>query len=338
MSVSVTQEVAPQQKSPATRSKFAALAAFRNRKSLIGLSILGFFALVALLADVIAPYDPLSKDYAALRQPPSAAHLLGTTHLGEDVLSQIIFGTRGVLIVGTISGVIATAVAVLIGVTAGMVAGWRSESLSAITNVFLVIPGLPLMIIVASHYENPSLLLISAVLAITGWAWGARVLRAQTMSLQSRDFVQAARLNGESLWRIITVEMLPNLAAIIASSFVGTVNAAVLGLTTLAFIGVIPITNLNWGTVLFWAQQNGAFPEFWWWYVPAGLCIAMLGMSLALINFGIDEYVNPRLRSAGERARSKQTSNRDVEATDSRDRDDKNESSQQRDLEEHEHD
>ena len=224
--------------------------------------------------------------------------------MGEDILSQIIYGTRGVLIVGFLAGIIGTAIAVVMGVVAGYTRGWRSESLSAITNVFLVIPGLPLIIIVASQFENPPLILIAAVLAATGWAWGARVLRAQTMSLRNRDFIQAARANGEPLHRIILVEMLPNLMAIIASSFVGTVTAAVLGLTTLAFIGVIPITNLNWGTILFWAQQNGAFPDFWWWYIPAGLCIAILGVALSLINFGIDEYVNPRLRSAGERARA----------------------------------
>jgi peptide/nickel transport system permease protein len=279
-------------------------AMFRNGKSLLGLSILGFFVLLAVFGDLIAPYDPLAKDFEALRQPPSAQHWLGTTHMGEDVFSQIVLGTRGVLVVGFSAGVIATLIAVAVGVTAGYISGWRSESLSALTNVFLVLPGLPLMIIVASQYDNPSLLLISAVLAITGWAWGGRVLRAQTMSLRNRDFVQAARANGEPLHRIIAVEMLPNLTAIIASSFVGTVTAAVLGLTTLAFIGVIPITNLNWGTILYWAQQNGAFPDFWWWYVPAGLCIALLGMALSLINFGIDEYVNPRLRSAGERARA----------------------------------
>lgn len=279
-------------------------AMFRSGKSITGLCILGLFVVVAVFGDVLAPYGPLDKDYAALRQAPSAAHWLGTTHMGEDVLSQLIYGTRGVLVVGLLSGVIATAIAVLVGVTAGYVTGWKSETLSAITNVFLVLPGLPLMIIVASQYENPSLLLISGVLALTGWAWGARVLRAQTMSLRNRDFVQAARANGEPLHRVIAMEMLPNLLAIIASSFVGTVTAAVLGLTTLAFIGVIPITNLNWGTILFWAQQNGAFPDFWWWYVPAGLCIALLGVALSLINFGIDEYVNPRLRSAGERARA----------------------------------
>ena len=281
-----------------------AFAMFRNPKSMLGIAILGVLTLLAIFADVISPYDPLEKDYTALRQAPSTAHWLGTTHMGEDVFSQILYGTRGVLIVGFLAGIIATFVAVAVGVTAGYVTGWKSESLSAITNVFLVLPGLPLIIIVASQYDNPSLILIAAVLALTGWAWGARVLRAQTMSLRNRDFVQAARANGEPLPRIIAVEMLPNLTAIIASSFVGTVTAAVLGLTTLAFIGVIPITNLNWGTILYWAQQNGAFPDFWWWYVPAGLCIALLGMALSLINFGIDEYVNPRLRSAGERARA----------------------------------
>jgi peptide/nickel transport system permease protein len=304
-------EPAPAPGTGPTRSGGGALARlgrsfamFRNGKSLTGLAILGFFVLLAVFGDLIAPYGPLDKDFDALRQPPSGAHWLGTTHMGEDVFSQIVYGTRGVLIVGLSAGVIATIVSVAIGVTAGYVGGWKSESLSALTNVFLVLPALPLMIIVASQYDDPSLLLISAVLAITGWAWGGRVLRAQTMSLRNRDFVQAARANGEPLHRIIAVEMLPNLTAIIASSFVGTVTAAVLGLTTLAFIGVIPITNLNWGTILYWAQQNGAFPDFWWWYVPAGLCIALLGMALSLINFGIDEYVNPRLRSAGERARA----------------------------------
>lgn len=286
------------------KKRGGSFAMFRNAKSITGLAILGFFVLVAIFGDVLAPFGPLEKDYTALKQAPSAAHWLGTTHMGEDILSQIIYGTRGVLIVGALAGIIATLTAVILGVTAGYVSGWKSESLSALTNVFLVLPGLPLIIIVTSQQDDPSLFLVSAVLALTGWAWGARVLRAQTMSLRNRDFVQAARANGEPLHRVIAVEMLPNLTAIIASSFVGTVNAAVLSLTTLAFIGVIPITNLNWGTILFWAQQNGAFPDFWWWYVPAGLCIALLGMALSLINFGIDEYVNPRLRSAGERARA----------------------------------
>lgn len=282
----------------------SSLAMFSNRKSATGLVILGIFVLVAIFAPWIAPHNPTTQNLQETLQPPSAEHLFGTTHIGEDIFSQVIYGTRGVLVVGFLATIMATVMAILVGVTAGYLRGWRSEALSALANVFLVLPALPLMIIIASQFQDPPLVLVAAVLGLTGWAWGARVLRAQTMSLRNRDFIQAARANGEPLYRIIFVEMLPNLIAIIASSFVGTMTAAVLGLTTLAFIGVIPVSNLNWGTILFWAQQNSAFPNYWWWYVPAGLCIALLGVALALINFGIDEYVNPRLRSAGERARA----------------------------------
>ncbi len=294
----------------------AAFAMFRNGKSITGLAILGFFVLIAIFADVIAPYSPTKVDNSARFQPPSAEHWLGTTHIGEDVLSQVIHGTRGVIVVGFLAAAIATVIAITIGVIAGYIRGWRSEALSALTNVFLVIPGLPLIIIVASLFEEPPLWVIAAVLGITGWAWGARVLRAQTMSLRGRDFIQAARANGEPLRRIIMMEMLPNLMALIAASFVGTVTAAILGLTTLSYIGVIPVTTYNWGTILNWASAQGAFGQNqWWWYLPPGLCIAAIGVALSLINFGIDEYVNPRLRSAGERARAMKKKGFDVGGT-----------------------
>ncbi|WP_260458979.1 ABC transporter permease [Actinotalea ferrariae] len=286
---------------------------FRNRKSITGLTILGFFVLVAILADVLAPYSPTKVDNTARFQPPSAEHWLGTTHLGEDVLSQVIYGTRGIIVVGFLAAILATVIAIVVGVVAGYVRGWRSESLSALTNVFLVIPGLPLIIIVASMFDDPPLVVIAAVLGLTGWAWGARVLRAQTMSLRNRDFVQAARANGEPLRRIIGNEMLPNLMALIAASFVGTVTAAIIGLTTLSYIGVIPVNTYNWGTILNWASAQGAFRQNqWWWFMPPGLCIAAIGVALSLINFGIDEYVNPRLRSAGERARAMKKQGLDV--------------------------
>lgn len=283
----------------------SAFAMFRNGKSITGLCILAFFVFVAIFADVLAPYSPTEVNNLARFQPPSAEHWLGTTHIGEDVLSQVIYGTRGVIVVGFLAALIATVIAITVGVVSGYVSGWKSESLSALTNVFLVIPGIPLIIIIASIFEDPPLWAIAAVLGLIGWAWGARVLRAQTMSLRNRDFVQAAKANGEPLRRIITVEMLPNLMALIAASFVGTVTAAILGLTTLSYIGVIPVTTYNWGTILNWASAQGAFQQNqWWWYLPPGLCIAAIGVALSLINFGIDEYVNPRLRSAGERARA----------------------------------
>ena len=278
-----------------------AFAMFRNGKSLTGLIILGVFALVAIIGPWIAPYDPNAIGLETRNSPPDAQHWLGTTHLGQDILSQIIIGTRDVMFVGFAAGILGTLFAVIVGVTAGYIRGAGSEVLSALANVFLVIPGLPLIIIITSNFDDPNMLLIAVVLAITGWAWGARVLRAQTMSLRNRDFVQAARANGEPLWRIIGVEMLPNLMAVIASSFVGTVTAAILTQTTLAFVGITPITQWNWGTILFWAQSLNAFPEKWWWYLPAGLCIALVGMALALLNFGIDEYVSPLARAAQPR-------------------------------------
>lgn len=306
-------ERAPRPTATARARLASAFAMFRNRKSITGLAILGFFVLVAVLADVLAPYSPTQVDNTVRLQPPSAEHWLGTTHLGEDVLSQVIHGTRGVIVVGFLAAIMATFIAVVVGVVAGYLRGWRSESLSALTNVFLVIPGLPLIIIVASMFDNPPLVVIAAVLGLTGWAWGARVLRAQTMSLRNRDFVQAARANGEPLHRIIGREMLPNLMALIAASFVGTVTAAILGLTTLSYIGVIPVDTYNWGTILNWASAQGAFRQNqWWWFLPPGLCIAAIGVALSLINFGIDEYVNPRLRSAGERARAMKRRGLDV--------------------------
>lgn len=281
---------------PPSRQRFVFL---RNAKSMTGIAILLFFGVIAIIGPMIAPYDPsaLGPDVLA---PPSGAHWFGTSHTGQDVFSQILVGTRGVLVVGFLAGILATALSVLVGVSAGFLGGVADEVLSSVSNIFLVIPALPLIIIVAGQLPSAGGLTVALILALTGWAWGARVLRAQTLSLRHRDFVEAARANGESTWRIVWFETLPNLTAIIASSFVGTVTFAILTQITLAFIGVTSISDWNWGTVLFWAQSNQALARgAWWWFVPAGLCIALLGMALTLINFGIDEFVNPRLRSVG---------------------------------------
>lgn len=274
----------------------------RNSKAITGLVIIGFFTLIAIIGPWIAPYDP-SAQSDDLLQPPSWEHWMGTTHLGQDIFSQLIIGTRGVMVVGFVAGILATAIGVIVGVTAGYVGGMGDESLSALSNVFLVIPQLPLIIIIAGQLPSVGGLTVAIVIAVTGWAWGARVLRAQTLSLRRRDFVEAARASGERSWRIITAEILPNLTAIIASGFVGTVTFAVLSLITLAFIGIGSGGDWNWGTILFWAQSQLALQRgAWWWFIPAGLCIALLGMGLTLINFGIDEFVNPRLRSTGMNA------------------------------------
>jgi peptide/nickel transport system permease protein len=189
---------------------------------------------------------------------------------------------------------------VLLGVTAGYLSGASGEAVSAVSNVFLVLPALPLIIIITTAIPNGGDLVVALVIGLTSWAWGARILRAQTLSLRRRDFVEAARATGESTWRIILFEILPNLTAIIASSFVGTVIYAVMTEVALAFIGVQGLNAWNWGSILFWAQSEEALAiGAWWWFVPAGVAIALLGTALSLLNFGIDEIVNPRLRSSG---------------------------------------
>jgi peptide/nickel transport system permease protein len=172
-----------------------------------------------------------------------------------------------------------------------------------LTNVFLVIPGLPLLIVLAAYLpkgtsSNP--LVLALIISITGWAWGARVLRAQTLSMRRRDYVASARVIGERRLRVISAEILPNLIAIVASSFVFTVLYAIGTYVALAFLGVVDPAKWSWGGMLFWAEsQNAAQVNAWWWFLPPGLAIALLGTSLALLNFGIDEFINPRLRAAG---------------------------------------
>jgi peptide/nickel transport system permease protein len=271
-----------------------------NTKAATGLIILGFFLLLAVIGPWIAPYDP-SQRGSELVQPPSGAHWFGTTHLGQDILSQVLVGTRSVIFVGLVAGVVATALSVLIGVTAGYLGGVSDDGLSALSNVILVIPALPLIIIITSTLQEGGDLIVALVIGFTSWAWGARVLRAQTLSLRRRDYVEAARASGESTWRIVGFEILPNLTAIIASNFVGTVIFAVMSEITLAFIGISGMSEWNWGTILFWAQGQQALAQgAWWWFVPAGLAIALLGTALSLVNFGIDEFVSPRLRSSGK--------------------------------------
>jgi peptide/nickel transport system permease protein len=286
------------------KAKRPKLLFLRNRKALTGVGILAVFTLLAVIGGWIAPYDPsaLGPD---VMSPPSPTHWLGTTNTGQDILSQLLVGTRGVMIVGFSAGLVATALAIIVGVTAGFIGGIGDELLSALANIFLVIPALPLIIIIAGQLPSSGEFTVAFVISITGWAWGSRVLRAQTLSLRRRDFVEAARANGEAMWRIIFLEIMPNLTAIIASTFVGTVTFAVLSEITLAFIGISSISDWNWGTILFWAQSNQALARgAWWWFVPAGLCVALLGMALALVNFGIDEFVNPRLRNTGINART----------------------------------
>ncbi|GAA3454293.1 ABC transporter permease [Dactylosporangium matsuzakiense] len=280
----------------AKRKRFRFIA---NGKAATGLVILAIYVLFAIIGPWVAPYNPDAINPGGI-QAPSAEHWFGTTHLGQDIFSQILAGTRSVVFVGAVAGVVATILSVVVGVTAGYLGGIADEILSVLSNVFLVIPGLLLIIIICTSLPRVNDLTVALVIGLTSWSWGSRVLRAQTLSLRRRDYVDAARATGEKTWRIIFFEILPNLTAIIASGFVGTVIFAVLSEITLAFIGISSVSSWNWGTILFWAQGQQALAQgAWWWFVPAGLAIAILGTALSLVNFGIDEFVSPRLRTSG---------------------------------------
>ena len=282
-------------------SSIANIQALRFWKIRLGLGIIGLFVLVAIFAPLIAHQDPEAFSYDAL-QPPSLAHLLGTTQTGQDVFSQMVYGTRVTLLVGFSVGLIATAFSVIIGLTAGYFGGLVDEILSLLMNVFLVMPALPLAIVLSGYLELTNLrgpVPVAIVLVITGWAWGARVLRAQTLSMRQRDFVSAARASGENPLYIIFAEILPNEIAIVFSSLIFTVIYAILAEIGLEFLGLSDVTVPSWGNILYWASNgNALLLEAWWWFVPPGLCIALLGAGLAFINFGIDEITNPRLRDA----------------------------------------
>jgi peptide/nickel transport system permease protein len=259
------------------------------------------FVVMAIVGPYVAPYNPSAMS-AAILAPPSGAHLLGTTESGQDVLSQLLVGSGISLLVGFAAGAIATVLSVVVGVAAGFVSGWGSEALSTLSNVFLVIPALPLVIVLAGYLPSKGSVAVAVVIAVTGWAWGARVLRVQTLSIRRREFVLAARAVGEPNWRLIIFEILPNEVPIIASSFLFTVIFAILTEAGLAFLGIGNVTSWSWGSMLYWAQNYQAFASgAWWWYVPPGACVALVGMALALVNFGIDEYVNPRLRAGNGR-------------------------------------
>src|SRR5579885_2112491 len=266
-----------------------------------GLGIVTMFVLIALTAPLLTPYDP-NATVVRGSLPPSPAHIFGTTGLGQDMFAQIVYGARISLVIGFCAAIGSTILQVFFGLTSAYFGGIIDEVLSLIINVFLVLPGLPLAIVLASlassaSSANKNEFVIALVLLFTSWSYGARVLRAQTLSLKEREFVTAARVTGEGPLRIIFAEILPNEIALVASTFIGTFVYAVGAEVALEFLGLGNTSQASWGVILFWAQNNTALISGkWWQFVPAGLCIALLCSGLAFINFGIDELANPRLR------------------------------------------
>lgn len=267
----------------------------------VGAGIAGFFAALAVFGPMlVSGAGQISPDGMA---KPSGAHPLGTTDIGQDTFKELIVGTRAELEICLTAGLLAMGLALLIGVTAGYLGGKSDQALTTVANVSLVLPTLPLIFLVADlvHPKNP--FVIALIIGSTSWAASARVLRGQTLSLARREYVDAARVGGESHRRIVVCEIMPNLLPIIAAQLVFAFIGALLTHAGVAYLGLDSSSDVNWGTMLYFANnalalQRGA----WWWFVPPGLCIAMFGAGLSLINLGLDELINPRLRVPRARA------------------------------------
>ncbi|MFI6322372.1 ABC transporter permease [Nonomuraea sp. NPDC050556] len=279
----------------------------RNGKVRVGAVLLAAFALLALagpwLAGTLLGLGARTIDYDALGVGPGGAHPLGTTQSGEDILAQVLVGARGSVLVGLVTGVVSTGLAVLVGLTAGFAGGRTDKVLTVATNVMLTLPGLPLILIIAGYLDQAGPVTIGLLLGVLGWSASARYLRAQTMSLRARDFVAAMRMVGESRTRLVFYEILPHLTGLISALFLAGVVGGVLGEAALAFLGIVSPDTISWGSMISEAQQQSALLRgMWWWFGPPGFCIALFGSAIALLNFGIDEMSNPRLRRHREPA------------------------------------
>ncbi|MCY0878726.1 MAG: ABC transporter permease [Firmicutes bacterium] len=297
-----SQEAAREQQS--SRPTSVARTYFRilwsNRKSRAGLIMFGAFIFLCIFGRALAPYSPTYSGFATMAGP-SWQHWLGTNQDGQDVLSQLLAGTRVSVLVSLSTGFIATFIAVLIGLLAGYSSGFTDDALSFLTNVFLVLPALPLLIVLASYAPGKGSVLIVLIVGLTGWPWGARVLRAQVQSLRTRDYVVAAKLAGDSTLRILFREIFPNMLSLVMAGFLGAAQYGLITSVGLEFLGLGNPNQISWGSMLYWAQNASALLQGQWaWILAPGLFIALFGMSMVLINFGFDQISNPRLGGTEE--------------------------------------
>lgn len=269
----------------------------------IGLVILAAFTIVAIIGPWFSVHvlhtTPEQVDYRSLTGgPPDAEHWLGTTSQGQDVLSWMLYGTRTSMLVGFASAVIGTVLTVVIGAWAGFSGGFVDRALNGVILVFGNFPTFALLFIVAAAFQNANWLLVSIVIGGIEWAGGARQIRAQTMSLRGRDFTTALRTVGESRARIILVEVMPHLLGVISPLFLGLIAAGVNQQAALAFLGIGDPSQPSWGLMINWAMtQNALFRGLWWWFVPPGLALCLIGFATTMVNFGLDEITNPTLSS-----------------------------------------
>ena len=278
----------------------------QRKSGLVGLVILVFFTIIALIGPWIAPQDPnaTSSFSSEIMAPPSSQYWLGTDDNGRDLLSQIILGARISMLVGFSAAIVSAVIGSLIGISAGYFGGWTDRILTAIDDWFLVIPFLPLAIVLATLLGDTAndlpfgrVFILVLVIGLTGWAGTSRIIRSQVLSVRERMFIERARALGSSTWWIIRKQVLPNVLPLIFANTVLIIAVSILAESTLSFLGLGDPTRASWGQILNAANDSGALSQgAWWFFLPPGICIVLVVIAFTMVGYAIEEIVNPRLR------------------------------------------
>jgi peptide/nickel transport system permease protein len=278
-----------------TRNEIAYFA-LRNRKVVIGFTVVLFFLVLAIVGPWLTDAEPFEFGYPT-GESPSSEHWLGTTSPGQDVFAQFVYGLRASFLVGAVAGIVAAVIGMAVGFTAGYRGGAVDDVLSMLTNVVLVIPTLAVLIVVSAYIGQGSLLGEAVLIGITSWPWAARAIRAQTFSLATREFVSLARLTGRRGSKIVATEIAPNMSSYLVLVFILLFGSSILIAATLDFLGLGPSNVMSLGLMLNLAVSNAALQlGMWWWFIPPGLAITAIVGGLYVMNVGLDEIFNPKLR------------------------------------------
>ncbi|MBS7525434.1 ABC transporter permease [Fusibacter paucivorans] len=269
----------------------------KNKMGVVGFSMLVIFILIALFGPMIVQYDPqVFGERADVLNPPSAAHWLGTDDLGRDVFKALIAGSRVSLIVGVAATFISMFIGTSVGIFSGYLGGKTDNVLMRITDVFLVLPWLPLMLVLAALLGS-NIWNIIFVIGITGWAGTARIVRAQTLTEKERQYIERSKSFGASNLFIIWHHIFPNVFPLVFANTILVTATSILSETTLSFLGMGDVSKPSWGTTLHFAFESGALSnKAYWYFMPPGVCVLLLVLAFTLMGFALDEIVNPKLR------------------------------------------
>lgn len=267
-----------------------------NRALFAGVLVLSIISLVAIVAPFFADAGLARVGATVPRQPPSPEHWLGTDGQGRDMLTAMLFALPQTLKIGVTAGLISLSVGVALGLIAGFLGGWIDNVIRIGSDVMMTIPGIAILVLIAANVRVMTVELMALIVATLSWMIATRTIRAQTLSLRERGYIEVARLNGTKGLKLIFVEVLPNLLPFIAASFVITVSQAMLATIGLEALGLGPQNDLTLGMTIYWAQFYGAIIRgMWWWWLPPILAISLIFIGLMMTSIGMDALVNKRI-------------------------------------------